>query len=114
MDPLRTLGSNCVSIGGSVVRVGGGGESINMGVGPVFIGDVSFDCESFVGCPSMSTSALKNKISRIFILRRKYLHEQMIDCGSSCFEGAAVASEVNLGIQHLSFDVAVVPAVDAN
>jgi hypothetical protein len=61
MDPLRTLGSNCVSIGGSVVRAGGGGESMNMGVGPVFIGEANLDCESFIGCPTMSASAYKTK-----------------------------------------------------
>jgi hypothetical protein len=38
----------------------------------------------------------------------------MIDCDSSYFEEGAVASEVNLGIQRLSVDVAVVPAVDAD
>jgi hypothetical protein len=38
----------------------------------------------------------------------------MIDCDNSCFEEEAVASEVNFGIQHLSVDVVVVPAVDAD
>jgi hypothetical protein len=34
MEPLRTAGSNCVSMGGRVVRLGG--LSMNIGVAPEF------------------------------------------------------------------------------
>lgn len=46
MEPRRTFGSNCVSIGGKVVRLDGGGESMNIGVGPeLFIAGAAAFCD---------------------------------------------------------------------
>lgn len=56
MDPRRTVGSNCASMGGRVVRLEeGGGVSMNMGVGPEFIA-VGFGGPSFIGCPAHAMS----------------------------------------------------------
>ena len=54
MDPLRTFGLNCVSIGGRVARLDGGGESMNIGVGPEFMPlEEGFAADSFIDCPAI-------------------------------------------------------------
>jgi len=52
MEPRRTVGSNCGSMGGRVVRFDeGGGVSMYMGVGPAFIAG-GLGVVSFIGCPA--------------------------------------------------------------
>jgi hypothetical protein len=73
MDPRRTFGSNCASMGGRVVRLEeGGGVSINMGVGPEFIAD-GFGVASYVGCPSHTMSVHSQSTHRRLLSEKKAL-----------------------------------------
>ena len=96
MDARRTVGSNCASIGGSVVRLDGGGVSIIIGVGPVTI---------FAGgsCPSQNVSSELGKGVKVSLRihhnryhregkrkmgkqkkgEGKYLHESIVGCGNN-------------------------------
>lgn len=60
MDARRTVGSNWASIGGSVVRLDGGGVSIIIGVGPVAI-------LAGGSCPSQNISSELGKGAEVLL-----------------------------------------------